>query len=52
MSDALKRDLRKLCNKQLVMLKISYGNRGWHDKVKLIDQELKRREEDAKDFTR
>jgi hypothetical protein len=52
MSEDLKRDLRKLCQRALFLLKISYRAKGWTDKVKIIEDELKRREETAQELIR
>lgn len=52
MSEDLKRDLRRLCQRALLRLKISYRSKGWADKVKMIEDELKRREETARELIR
>ncbi len=52
MSEDFKRDLRKLCQKTLFLLKISFQAKGCADEVRMIEDELKRRKEEAQELTR
>lgn len=50
MSD-IRDDLKRLCKSRLLMLKIHFQQKKQKDKEKLIDDELKRREELGKEIT-